>query len=104
MRIQKKKEEKKKKKKHTIKCIISYFLYFCHIQLCNDDCWVICILFSNVKFLFDHVTRRYAVTSLGAKSERQERQNLNVYMSRPRGPWFHNPSMCPSSQGDRKSA
>src|SRR4029434_6644743 len=31
-------------------------------------------LFSNVKSVFDHVTRRYDIASLGAKSERQDRQ------------------------------
>ena len=53
-----------------------YYLicYFCHIQICNDDCWVICILFANVKSLFDHVTRRYDIASLGAESERQDLQ------------------------------
>ena len=31
-------------------------------------------LLSNVKSLFDHVTRRYDVASLGAESERQDLQ------------------------------
>src|SRR4029434_4977718 len=60
---------------NSIKLIISYLIsYFCHIQLCNDDCWVICILFANVKSLFDHVTRRYDIASVGAESERQDLQ------------------------------
>ena len=42
--------------------------------MCNDDWWVICILFANVKSLFDHVTRRYAIASLGAESEHQDLQ------------------------------
>ena len=55
--------------------MISYLIwYFRHIQICNDDCWVICILFANVKSLFDHVTRQYDIASLGATSERQDRQ------------------------------
>src|SRR4029434_7979700 len=63
-----------------MKLISSYFLwYFCHIQICNDDCWVICMLLSNVKSLFDHVTIRYDIASLaGAKSERQDRQADSV--------------------------
>src|SRR4029434_2601539 len=52
--------------------------YFCHIQTCNDDCWVICIVFANVKSLFDHVTRRYDIARLGAKSERQDRHALST--------------------------
>ena len=31
-------------------------------------------ILSNVKSLFDHVTRRYDIASLGATSERQDRQ------------------------------
>ena len=48
--------------------------YFCHIQICNDDRWLIYILLSNVKSLFDHVMRQYDIASLGTKSERQDRQ------------------------------
>src|SRR4029434_1691271 len=63
------------KKADSNKLIISYLIcYFCHIQICNDDCWVICILFANVKSLFDHVTRRYDIASLGAESESQDLQ------------------------------
>src|SRR4029434_1048827 len=62
-------------KNYSIQLIISYFLWYCcHIQICNDDCWVICILFANVKSLFDHVTRRYDIASLGAESARQDLQ------------------------------
>src|SRR4029434_7957072 len=62
-------------KNDSIKLIISYFLcYFCHIQICNDDCWVICILLSNVKSLFDNVMRRYDIASLGAESDSQDLQ------------------------------
>src|SRR4029434_9251014 len=53
-----------------------FFGIFCHIQILNDDCWVICMLLSNVKSLFDHVTRRY--DSLGATSERQDQQADSV--------------------------
>src|SRR4029434_8262113 len=58
----------------------SYFLwYFCHIQICNDDCWVICMLWSNVKSLFYHVTIQYAKikpipSSRQPSSKRQERK------------------------------
>src|SRR4029434_2398772 len=62
-------------KNYAIKLISSYFLwYFCHIQICNDDCWVICMLLSNVKSLFDYVRRRSDIASLCTRSERQERQ------------------------------
>src|SRR4029434_2180246 len=36
------------------------------------------MLWSNVKFLFDHVTRRYDKASLGTASERQDRQADSV--------------------------
>ena len=67
-------------KNDSMKLICSYFLwYFCHIQICNDDCWVICMLWSNVKSLFYHVTRRWqAIASLGTASERQDRQADSV--------------------------
>ena len=52
----------------------NFLLHFCYTQICNDDCCVIYKLLSNVKSLFDHVTRRYDIASLGAKSERQDRQ------------------------------
>ena len=28
-----------------------FSLVFCHIQICNDDCWVICMLLSNVNYV-----------------------------------------------------
>jgi len=34
------------------------FLFSLVFLSCNDDCWVICMLLSNVKSLFDHVTRQ----------------------------------------------
>ena len=55
--------------------MISYLIwYFRHIQICNEDCWVKCMLLSNVKSLSDHVTRRYDIASLGAESESQDLQ------------------------------
>src|SRR4029434_8887690 len=77
-------------KNDSIKLIISYFLcYFCHIQICNDDYWVICILLSNVKSLFDHVMRRYDIASLGAESESQDLQADTVVYTCRTTPFKH---------------
>ena len=33
-------------------------------MISNDDCWVICMLLSNVKSLFDHVTIKYTYSKV----------------------------------------
>src|SRR4029434_5678713 len=98
------------KKNDSIKLLISYFLcYFCHVQICNDDCWVICSLscpMSNtllVKYIYtpNGVCVRACFASAHVFVSRR---GGGFNMSRPRGPWFLNPSMshpCPTTVNAR---
>src|SRR4029434_2807687 len=62
-----------------MKLICSYFLwYFCHIQICNDDCWVICILWSNVKSLFPRFPSWGTRTPRGTQSGLRGTRGENV--------------------------
>ena len=36
-------------------------IFFGIFVISNDNCWVICMLLSNVKSLFDHVTIQYTI-------------------------------------------
>ena len=46
---------------NTIQLNEQVLIFFGIFVISNDDCWVICMLLSNVKSLFDHVTIQYAI-------------------------------------------